>query len=120
MKNGASMTRPRTELDSLLERVREDKRDTTGKNRNTVAYDCWRMFEDVAARVAELESQRAELLKAVEALRDAQAAFMVAVQTQALQRTETNSHHAEHAFNLHEPAMQLAEKVRYFGATRGL
>lgn len=42
-----------TELDALLDRVREDKRDPTGKNRNTVAYDCWRMFEDLAARYKE-------------------------------------------------------------------
>lgn len=42
-----------TELDALLDRVREDKHDTTGKNRNAVAYDCWRMFEDLAARYKE-------------------------------------------------------------------
>jgi hypothetical protein len=34
-----SMTVLRTELDALLERVREDRLDTTGKNRNVVAYD---------------------------------------------------------------------------------
>jgi hypothetical protein len=42
-----------TELDALLDRVREDKADTTGKNRNVVAYDCWRMFEDLATRYKE-------------------------------------------------------------------
>ena len=42
-----------TELDALLDRVREDRHDTTGKNRNAVAYDCWRMFEDLAARYKE-------------------------------------------------------------------
>jgi hypothetical protein len=42
-----------TEVDALLDRVREDKRDPTGKNRNAVAYDCWRMFEDLAARYKE-------------------------------------------------------------------
>ncbi len=42
-----------TELDALLDRVREDKADTTGKNRNAVAYDCWRMFEDLATRFKE-------------------------------------------------------------------
>jgi len=42
-----------TELDALLSRVREDKADTTGKNRNVVAYDCWRMFEDLAKRYKE-------------------------------------------------------------------
>lgn len=47
------MKKGRTELDALLERVREDKRDTTGKNRNIVAYDCWRMFEDLATRYKE-------------------------------------------------------------------
>lgn len=43
----------RTELDAMLDRVREDKVDPTGKNRNTVAYDCWRMFEDLAVRYKE-------------------------------------------------------------------
>ena len=42
-----------TELDALLDRVREDKADTTGRNRNAVAYDCWRMFEDLATRYKE-------------------------------------------------------------------
>lgn len=42
-----------TELDALLDRVREDKADPHGKNRNTVAYDCWRMFEDLATRFQE-------------------------------------------------------------------
>ena len=42
-----------TELDALLDRVREDRRDPTGKNRNAVAYDCWRVFEDLAARYKE-------------------------------------------------------------------
>lgn len=42
-----------TELDALLDRVREDKGDTTGKNRNAVVYDCWRMFEDLAMRYKE-------------------------------------------------------------------
>lgn len=47
------MTVPRTELDALLDRVREDKADPSGKNRNVVAYDCWRMFEDLAGRYKE-------------------------------------------------------------------
>lgn len=42
-----------TELDALLDRVREDKADSTGRNRNVVAYDCWRMFEDLATRYKE-------------------------------------------------------------------
>lgn len=42
-----------TELDALLDRVREDRQDPTGKNRNAVAYDCWRMFEDLATRFKE-------------------------------------------------------------------
>ena len=42
-----------TELDALLSRLHEDKADTTGKNRNVVAYDCWRMFEDLAKRYKE-------------------------------------------------------------------
>ena len=47
-----------TELDALLDRVREDKADTTGKNRNAVAYDCWRMFEDLAKRYKEESAMR--------------------------------------------------------------
>jgi hypothetical protein len=43
----------KTELDVLLDRVREDRADPTGKNRNAVAYDCWRMFEDLATRYKE-------------------------------------------------------------------
>lgn len=52
------MTVLRTELDALLDRVREDKADTTGKNRNVVAYDCWRMFEDLAAQFKEESTMR--------------------------------------------------------------
>lgn len=47
-----------TELDALLDRLREDKRDTTGNNRNAVAYDCWRMFEDLATRYKEESAMR--------------------------------------------------------------
>jgi len=47
-----------TELDALLDRVREDKADTTGKNRNAVVYDCWRMFEDLAKRFKEESDMR--------------------------------------------------------------
>ena len=43
----------KTELDALLDRIREDKADPTGKNRNAVAYDCWRMFENLATRYKE-------------------------------------------------------------------
>lgn len=43
----------KTELDALLDRVREDRADVTGQNRNAVAYDCWRMFEDLAMRYKE-------------------------------------------------------------------
>jgi hypothetical protein len=45
--------RIKTELDALLDRVREDRLDTTGKNRLTVAFDCWRMFEDLSMRYKE-------------------------------------------------------------------
>lgn len=48
----------KTELDSLLDRVREDKLDLSGKNRNEVAYDCWRMFEDLATRFKEESAAR--------------------------------------------------------------
>lgn len=41
-----------TELDALLDRVREDKRNN-GKDRLTVAFDCWRMFENLAERYKE-------------------------------------------------------------------
>ena len=47
-----------TELDALLDRVCEDKADATGKNRNAVAYDCWRMFEDLASRFKEESAMR--------------------------------------------------------------
>jgi hypothetical protein len=47
-----------TELDALLSRVHEDRADPTGKNRNVVAYDCWRMFEDLAKRFKEEASMR--------------------------------------------------------------
>lgn len=43
----------KTELDMLLSRLHEDKADLSGKNRNVVAYDCWRMFEDLAKRYKE-------------------------------------------------------------------
>lgn len=72
-------------------------------------------FARVVDWIYDLETRCEDLLTAVEALRDAQAAFMLAVQTGALRRTETNAHHAERAFMLHELAMALAEKVRYFG-----
>lgn len=60
-----------------------------------------------------LQARVSELRTAVEAQRNALAAFMVSVQTGALGRTETNKHHAEEAFQLFESAMALAEKVRY-------
>ncbi len=47
-----------TELDVLLDRVREDKADPSGKNRNAMAYDCWRMFEDLAKRYKEESAMR--------------------------------------------------------------
>jgi hypothetical protein len=53
-----SMTVLRTELDALLERLREDKADPTGKNRNAVARDCWRMFEDLASQFKEESAMR--------------------------------------------------------------
>lgn len=60
-----------TELDALLDRVREDKADTTGKNRNAVAYDCWRMFEDLAKRFKEESAMRDRYKRVVEACRGA-------------------------------------------------
>lgn len=47
-----------TELDALLDRVAEDKRDPRGLNRTQVAYDCWRMFEDLAKRFKEESRMR--------------------------------------------------------------
>jgi hypothetical protein len=55
-----------TELDALLDRVREDKRDTAGKDRNVIAYDCWRMFEDLAARFKKESAKALELADAVQ------------------------------------------------------
>jgi hypothetical protein len=59
-----------TELDALLDRVREDKRDAAGTNRNAVAYDCWRMFEDLAARYKEESSMRDRYKKQSNSWRD--------------------------------------------------
>lgn len=64
------MTVLRTELDALLERVREDKADTTGENRNTVAYDCWRMFEDLAGQFKEESAMRDRYKRQSNAWRD--------------------------------------------------
>ena len=50
--------RLRSELDVLLDRVREDKADPTGKNRNAVVYDCWRMFENMATCYKEEFAER--------------------------------------------------------------
>jgi hypothetical protein len=59
-----------TELDALLDRVREDKGDTTGKNRNAVAYDCWRMFEDLATRYKEEFAMRDRYKRQSDSWRD--------------------------------------------------
>jgi len=42
-----------TELDALLSRVREMQSDPAYPDRNAVAYDCYRMFEDLATRYKE-------------------------------------------------------------------
>lgn len=60
----------KTELDVLLDRVREDKADTTGKNRNAVAYDCWRMFEDLAMRYKEEFAMRDRYKRKSDSWRD--------------------------------------------------
>ena len=60
----------KTELDALLSRVREDRADTTGKNRNTVAYDCWRMFEDLAKRFKEESEMRVRYKRQSDSWRD--------------------------------------------------
>lgn len=60
-----------TELDALLERVREDKADPRGKNRNAVAYDCWRMFEDLAKRFKEESAMRDRYKRHSDGWRDA-------------------------------------------------
>lgn len=59
-----------TELDALLDRVREDKADPTGKNRMQVAFDCWRMFEDLARRYKEEFSMRDRYKSRSDAWRD--------------------------------------------------
>jgi hypothetical protein len=77
---GQIMTVLRTELDALLERVREDKADTTGKNRNAVAYDCWRMFEDLAVQFKEESAMRDRYKRQSNSWRDK--AFELADETQ--------------------------------------
>jgi hypothetical protein len=42
-----------TELDALLSRVREMRHNPAYPDRNAVAYDCYRMFEDLAGRYKE-------------------------------------------------------------------
>ena len=64
------MTVLRTELDALLDRVREDRADTTGKNRNAVAYDCWRMFEDLATQFKEESTMRDRYKRQSDSWRD--------------------------------------------------
>jgi len=63
-------SRVATELDALLDRVREDKRDLTGKNRNQVAYDCWRMFEDLTTRFKEEFAMRDRYKRQSDSWRD--------------------------------------------------
>lgn len=58
------------ELDALLDRLREDKADATGKNRNAVAYDCWRMFENLANRFKEESAMRDRYKSQLNAWRD--------------------------------------------------
>ncbi len=70
-----------TELDVLLSRVREDKADTTGKNRNAVAYDCWRMFEDLATRYKEEFAMRDRYKRQSNSWRD-----VALAQAEALQK----------------------------------
>lgn len=60
-----------TELDALLSRVREDKLDSTGKNRNAVAYDCWRMFEDLAMQFKEASNMSNRYKRQSDSWRDA-------------------------------------------------
>lgn len=64
------MTVLRTELDALLDRVREDRHDTTGKNRKAVAYDCWRMFEDLASQFKEESGMRDRYKRQSDSWRD--------------------------------------------------
>ena len=61
----------KTELDALLDRMREDKADPTGKNQNVVAYDCWRMFEDLATRYQEEFAMRDRYKRQSNSWRDA-------------------------------------------------
>lgn len=64
------MTVIHTELDALLSRVREDRADPTGKNRNAVAYDCWRMFEDLAVQFREESTMRDRYKRQSDSWRD--------------------------------------------------
>jgi len=74
------MTVIHTELDALLSRVREDRADPTGKNRNAVAYDCWRMFEDLAVQFKEESTMRDRYKRQSDSWRDK--ALELADQTQ--------------------------------------
>jgi len=47
-----------TEMDALVERVRDVRLNAAHPNRNSVAYDCLRMFEDMAERVNTLAAER--------------------------------------------------------------
>jgi len=47
-----------TELDALLSRVRDMRTNPAYPDRNAVAYDCYRMFEDLAARYREESTMR--------------------------------------------------------------
>lgn len=59
-----------TELDALLSRVREMRTDPAYPDRNSVAYDCYRMFEDLATRYKEESSMRSRYKKHSDAWRD--------------------------------------------------
>ena len=59
-----------TELDALLSRVREMRTNAAYPHRNAVAYDCYRMFEDLATRFKEEFTMRDRYKRQSNAWRD--------------------------------------------------
>ena len=59
-----------TELDALLDRVREMQSNPAYPDRNAVAYDCYRMFEDLAERYKEEFAMRDRYKRQSDSWRD--------------------------------------------------
>lgn len=63
-------SRVSTELDALLSRVREMRTNPAYPDRNAVAYDCYRMFEDLATRFKEESAMRDRYKRQSDSWRD--------------------------------------------------